>query len=94
MAHVESESTEALAVGRASFSRADDLTQGMDRVDVLAGLAKVGETAHHGGVNRCQDGGFIKEVDGFCRVSGPGRGRGFGGDAPGPPRFKVVLSNG
>ena len=52
MAHVQSESAEALAVGRAGFSGADDLTQGMDRVDIIAGLAKVGEAAHHRGVQR------------------------------------------
>ena len=52
------------------------------------------ERAHHRGVQRCQDGGYIKEADGFGRVSGRGRGHGICGDSSGPPRFKVVLSNG
>jgi hypothetical protein len=33
------------------------------------------------------DGGFIKEADGFFRVSGRGRGHGLCSDAAGPPTF-------
>jgi hypothetical protein len=61
----------------------------LDGGNVLAALAKVGEAAHHGGVQRCQDGGFIKEAEGFFRVTG--RGHGICSDAAGPPTFKAAI---